>query len=230
MRSTTAQMPQARHRSAGSSGHHEPSRRTPCRTRFAFSPATTGFTYTSTRRLSRLLTRLAVLRGAGPQPHPLDRPTRRTNDDGHQLVVAKTFRNRLLAVPGRLVRPAGRPRLRLPARWPRAERFVAALGALRALPIVPGSRRSAAGVPQTTTTRRQPTSSLRRWTAHTRSGARRRPPAPQSSIHPSARVVSASPSTGRTPSVDPGSDDGGQATGWTRKSLMRARWSKSRSL
>lgn len=62
-------------------------------------------------------------------------------EEGHTLVVAKTVRSRLLAVPGRLVRPAGRPRLRLPARWPWAERFLTALEtlrALRALPAVPG--------------------------------------------------------------------------------------------
>ena len=57
---------------------------------------------------------------------------------GENLVVAKTFRSRLVAVPGRLVRPAGRLRLRLPARWPWAEGFTAALDALRALPAVPG--------------------------------------------------------------------------------------------
>jgi hypothetical protein len=53
------------------------------------------------------------------------------------LIVAKTFRTRLLTVPGRVVRPAGRPRLRLPARWPWAATFLAALSALRALPPVP---------------------------------------------------------------------------------------------
>jgi hypothetical protein len=54
-----------------------------------------------------------------------------------QLTVAKTFRTRLLAVPARLVRPAGQPRLRLPARWPWAATFLTALAALRALPLVP---------------------------------------------------------------------------------------------
>jgi hypothetical protein len=53
-------------------------------------------------------------------------------------LVAKTFRNRLVALPGRLVNPAGRPTLRLPARWPWAGPFQAALDALRALPPVPG--------------------------------------------------------------------------------------------
>jgi hypothetical protein len=59
----------------------------------------------------------------------------RTSDE---LVVAKTFRHRLLRVPGRLVNRAGRPTLRLPARWPWADPFTAALDALRALPPAPG--------------------------------------------------------------------------------------------
>jgi hypothetical protein len=54
------------------------------------------------------------------------------------LLVAKTYRHRLLAVPGRLVNRSGRPTLRLPARWPWAEAFHAALDTLRALPPVPG--------------------------------------------------------------------------------------------
>jgi hypothetical protein len=55
-----------------------------------------------------------------------------------QLVVAKTFRTRLLAVPGRLVNRSGRPTLRLPTRWPWATQLHAALDTLRALPPVPG--------------------------------------------------------------------------------------------
>ena len=55
-----------------------------------------------------------------------------------QLIVAKTFRTRLLAVPGRLVNRTGRPTLRLPTRWPWANQLHAALDALRALPPVPG--------------------------------------------------------------------------------------------
>jgi hypothetical protein len=46
-----------------------------------------------------------------------------------QLTVAKTFRTRLLVVPARVVRPAGQPRLRLPARWPWAATFLTALAA-----------------------------------------------------------------------------------------------------
>ena len=56
----------------------------------------------------------------------------------HELLVAKSYRHRLLDLPGRLVNRSGRPTLRLPARWPWAERFLAALDALRALPPVPG--------------------------------------------------------------------------------------------
>jgi hypothetical protein len=55
-----------------------------------------------------------------------------------QLLVAKTWRHRLLAIPGRLVNRSGTPTLRLPARWPWAQRYRAALDALRALPPVPG--------------------------------------------------------------------------------------------
>jgi len=54
-----------------------------------------------------------------------------------QLTVAKTFRTRLLAIPGRLVNHARRPTLRLPARWPWAHRFQRALDTLRALPAAP---------------------------------------------------------------------------------------------
>lgn len=55
-----------------------------------------------------------------------------------QLIVAKTFRTRLIAIPGRLVNRSGQPTLRLPARWPWAHQFHVALDAIRALPPVPG--------------------------------------------------------------------------------------------
>lgn len=55
-----------------------------------------------------------------------------------RLVVAKTWRHRLLAIPGRLVNRSGTPTLRLPAHWPWAHQFTTALDALRALPPVPG--------------------------------------------------------------------------------------------
>ncbi len=48
--------------------------------------------------------------------------------------TARTLRRRLLMLPGRLVRSARRQTLRMPARWPWAEQFLAALARLRALP------------------------------------------------------------------------------------------------
>ena len=53
-----------------------------------------------------------------------------------QLTVASTVRFRVLAVPGRLVHPAGRPVLRLPEHWPWAQSFTTALSNLRALPLI----------------------------------------------------------------------------------------------
>ncbi len=52
----------------------------------------------------------------------------------HKLTVAATVAKRLLAVPARLVNRSGRPTLRLPARWPRADTFTAALRRVRSLP------------------------------------------------------------------------------------------------
>ena len=54
-----------------------------------------------------------------------------------ELTVARTIRTRLLALPGRLVNRAGRPTLRLPARWPWADTFTTALDALRLLRPAP---------------------------------------------------------------------------------------------
>jgi len=48
--------------------------------------------------------------------------------------TARTLRRRLLTIPGRLTRSARRTRLRMPARWPWADDFLAALDRLRALP------------------------------------------------------------------------------------------------
>ncbi len=48
--------------------------------------------------------------------------------------TARTLRRRLLSIPGRLTRSARRTRLRMPARWPWADDFLAALTRLRALP------------------------------------------------------------------------------------------------
>ena len=55
-----------------------------------------------------------------------------------QLIVARTIRTRLLAVPGRLVNRAGKATLRLPVNWPWATTFTAALDTLRALHHAPG--------------------------------------------------------------------------------------------
>jgi hypothetical protein len=48
--------------------------------------------------------------------------------------TARTLRRRLLQIPGRLTRTARRSTLRMPARWPWADDFLAALDRLRALP------------------------------------------------------------------------------------------------
>jgi hypothetical protein len=57
--------------------------------------------------------------------------------EANRLVVARTILVRLLAIPARLVHPAGRPTLRMPARWPWATTFTTALDSLRALPTAP---------------------------------------------------------------------------------------------
>jgi DDE family transposase len=51
------------------------------------------------------------------------------------LVVAKTLRRRLLAVPGRLTRSARQRLLHLPTNWPWATQFLGALARLRAVPL-----------------------------------------------------------------------------------------------
>jgi hypothetical protein len=48
--------------------------------------------------------------------------------------TARTLRRRLLAVPGRITHHGRRSTLRMPARWPWAQDFLAALARLRALP------------------------------------------------------------------------------------------------
>jgi hypothetical protein len=52
----------------------------------------------------------------------------------NQLVVAKTLRRTLLALPGRLTRSARRWTLHLPAGWPWVHSFTMALARLRCLP------------------------------------------------------------------------------------------------
>ena len=53
------------------------------------------------------------------------------------LIVARTLRTRYFAVPARLVNRSGRPTLRMPTRWPWAERFTAALADVRAVAFAP---------------------------------------------------------------------------------------------
>ena len=61
------------------------------------------------------------------QPTPTDRRT-----------VARTFRRRLIALPGRLVNRSGTPTLRAPLHWPWRHWFSQRLAALRALQPQPG--------------------------------------------------------------------------------------------
>lgn len=63
--------------------------------------------------------------------------TRLGGHDTDRLIVARTVRTRLLALPGRLVNRAGQPTLRLPSRWPWAHAFTKILDTLRALEPVP---------------------------------------------------------------------------------------------
>ena len=55
--------------------------------------------------------------------------------DPSRLTVGATLARRLLAMPGRLVNRSGRPTLRLPAKWPWAAQFTAALRRIRSLPL-----------------------------------------------------------------------------------------------
>lgn len=76
--------------------------------------------------------------GCAVLAHNLIRWTARLGDTqpGGQLTVARTVRNRLLCLPGRLVNRSGRPTLRLPARWPWAHSFTTALDRIRSLPML----------------------------------------------------------------------------------------------
>ena len=51
------------------------------------------------------------------------------------IVTTRTLRRRLFSLAGRLTRSARRLTLHLPARWPWATSFTAALARLRALPL-----------------------------------------------------------------------------------------------
>jgi hypothetical protein len=80
----------------------------------------------------------AWLVGAAPA-HNLIRWTARLGEitPEEHLVVARTVRTRFVSIPGRLVRPGGKPVLRTPLEWPWAKAFSRALDVLRALPPVP---------------------------------------------------------------------------------------------
>lgn len=70
--------------------------------------------------------------------HDLVRWTARLGEvrpDG-ELIVARSLRTRLLALPGRLVNRSGAFVLRLPNQWPWATTFTSALDRVRALPLV----------------------------------------------------------------------------------------------
>ena len=54
---------------------------------------------------------------------------------GAGIVTTRRLRRELLGLPGRLTRSARRLTLHLPARWPWAERFLAGLARLRAIPL-----------------------------------------------------------------------------------------------
>jgi Transposase DDE domain group 1 len=55
---------------------------------------------------------------------------------GEGIVTTRTLRRRLFSLQGRLTRSARRWRLHLPARWPWAIGFAAALARLRAIPLI----------------------------------------------------------------------------------------------
>ncbi|WP_419554199.1 hypothetical protein [Candidatus Poriferisodalis sp.] len=66
--------------------------------------------------------------------HNIARWTARIGGIPPKLTVAATIARRLFAIPGRLVNRSGRPTLRLPARWPWADTFTAALHRIPNLP------------------------------------------------------------------------------------------------
>jgi hypothetical protein len=66
--------------------------------------------------------------------HNLLRWTAILGQPGHTIRAARTFRRRMLTLPGRLTRTARRWTLHLPARWPWRDAFTEALTRIRALP------------------------------------------------------------------------------------------------
>ena len=61
----------------------------------------------------------------------------------NKLVVARTLRTRMLAIPDRLVNRSGRPTLGMPTNWPWAATSTTALDALRSIEPEPVERRPA---------------------------------------------------------------------------------------
>ena len=71
--------------------------------------------------------------------HNLIRWTATLGDTADEkLVVARTQRTQLIAIPARLVNRAGTPTLRMPTHWPWAKTFTTALAQLRELRLTPG--------------------------------------------------------------------------------------------
>jgi hypothetical protein len=70
----------------------------------------------------------------GALAHNLARWTTLIGLPGHSTRAGRTFRRRLLQIPGRLTRSARRWTLHLPARWPWRTDFTEALTRIRALP------------------------------------------------------------------------------------------------
>ena len=68
----------------------------------------------------------AACLGLGVIAQNLSRFSSRLGLDG-EAITTETFRRRYLSLPGRLTRSARRFTLHLPARWPWAEQFLAAL-------------------------------------------------------------------------------------------------------
>jgi len=66
--------------------------------------------------------------------HNLLRWTELIGKPGGVICAARTIRRRLLQIPGRLTRHAGRWTLHLPARWPWQTDFTQTLTRIRALP------------------------------------------------------------------------------------------------
>ena len=66
--------------------------------------------------------------------HNLVRWTQIIGDPTTTITTAGVFRNRLIAIPARLVNRARRPTLRLPTNWPWADQFLRILATLRTLP------------------------------------------------------------------------------------------------